>query len=74
MDLFSMIQNAMVTDADGNELGEVEAVHVIGGKMTLLMNVHISGYMDDPDGGLEEPIPEETVDEPTSLQVVGSDG
>ena len=74
MDLFSMIQNAMVTDIDGNELGEVEAVHVIGGKMTLLMGVQISGYMDDPDGGLEEPIPEEIADDPTPLKVVGNDG
>ena len=75
MDLFSMIQNATITDIDGNELGTVEAVHVLGGKMTLLLDVHISGYMeDDPDGGLEEPIPEKTEDDPVPLKMVGGDG
>lgn len=74
MDLFSMIQNALVTDIDGNELGSVEAIHVFGGKMTLLMDVQISGYMDGPDGGAEEPIPEETIDNPIHLKMVDKDG
>ena len=71
MDLFSMIQNATITDVDGNELGVVEAVHVLGGKMTLLLDVQVSGYTDDPDGGSEEPIPEA---DSVSLKVVGKDG
>lgn len=71
MDLFSMIQNAMITDVDGNELGGVEAVHVIGGKMILLLDVHISGYIDDPDGGEEEPVPEKGT--LINLRVAGED-
>jgi hypothetical protein len=57
MDLLSMLQNAKITDIDGFEMGVVKAVHIMGGKLTLVVDPEIDDEI-DPDGGEEEDIPE----------------
>ncbi len=56
MDLLSMLQNAKIRDIDGFELGTVVAVHITGGKLTLVVDPEIDDEI-DPDGGEEEDIP-----------------
>lgn len=56
MDLLSMLQNAKIRDIDGFEIGIVVAVHITGGKLTLVVDPELDEI--DPDGGDEEDVPE----------------
>lgn len=57
MDIMSMLMNARVMDEDGDEIGEVVGISIIGGKMMLSTNVDFELDFDydedDPDGGEE---------------------
>lgn len=57
MDLLSMLQNAKIRDIDGFEIGIVVAVHITGGKLTLVVDPELDDEI-DPDGGEEEDAPE----------------
>lgn len=57
MDLLSMLQNAKIKDIDGFEIGIVVAVHISGGKLTLVVDPELDDEI-DPDGGDEEDVPE----------------
>jgi len=63
MDTMSMLQNARVRDMDGDEIGEVFGVSIIGGKMMITIDI-IAIEMDDedgddPDGGEEIDVDDE---------------
>lgn len=49
MDLLSMLQNAVVIDLNGDELGNVVGVNITGGKLVLEINVE--GEEENGDGG-----------------------
>lgn len=54
MDTLSMLANARITDMDGDDMGEVVAVHYVNGKLYLTVDTGlIDGEYggDDPDGG-----------------------
>ncbi len=54
MDVMSMLQNAKVRDMEGQDLGEVFGVSIVGGKMMLTIDIEVVGeFEDDPDGGEE---------------------
>ncbi len=55
MDVLSMLVNAKIKDMDGDDIGEVVAVHYAGGKLYLSVDTDFEseGEGDDPDGGEE---------------------
>ena len=55
MDLLSMLQNAVIIDLNGDEVGAVIGVNIVGGKLTLEINV-------GDEGGGEEEDEDEEVD------------
>ena len=70
MDLMSMIANAKITDCDGNEIGTVFGIHIIGGKMTISIDEEdVLIVEEDPDGGEKIPVdkPTESENKPTSV-------
>ena len=59
MGIFSMLQNATVFDAETDDVvGHTVGFEVINGRMRLKM-VMLDEFVDDEDGGAEEPVPEE---------------
>ncbi len=54
MDMLSMLMNARIKDMDGDDIGEVFGVHIVGGKLFVTMDSGL-GYEEegDPDGGEE---------------------
>ena len=83
MDIMSMLASAQVTDMDGNELGDVVAIHIVGGKLLLTIDFDIEDFeVDDPDGGQEVDDDEdeheldntEEVPRPIPLRAVGGTG
>lgn len=54
MDTLSMLANAKITDLDGDDIGEVIAVHYVNGKLYLSVDTMLNDEEeDDPDGGEE---------------------
>ena len=52
MDMMSMLMNAVVTDMDGDKIGDVIALHVVAGKLMLTIFTDFGDYeTDDPDDG-----------------------
>ena len=62
MDLLSMLQGAMVLDAEGDFLGRVEVIEVANGRVRLrideIIDVDDSDEDPDPDGGEEVDVPD----------------
>ena len=56
MDLFSMIANAQVVDADGECAGPVVGIHVVGGKMVI--TAALEAILEEEDDG-DDPDEEE---------------
>jgi len=60
MDLLSMLQTARVQDTDGDELGDVLAIQIMGGQLVITVMTEDEEEEGD-DGGGEEITPEEKV-------------
>ena len=55
MDLLSMLQNAVVIDLNGDEVGHVVGVNIAGGKLILEINVEGEEENGEEDEG-EDPL------------------
>ncbi len=54
MDMLSMLMNARIKDMDGDDIGEVFGVHIVGGKLYVTMDTGFENEEEeDPDGGEE---------------------
>ncbi len=77
MDLLSMLQGAVVFDAEGDKLGRVACIHVANGRVELKIDqvIIFEDEDPDPDGGEEVDVPDSeplTGDKPlTGLRAVG---
>lgn len=72
-DIWTLLQNAIIKDTSGVRVGEVFALHISCGKMTIiadLTDLHVHEDDDyDPDDGEKEDIPEDSV--PTTTNAEG---
>ena len=62
MDVLALLSHATVKDDDGVELGTVNGIHFVEGKMMLSIDMTLFDNEeddDDPDDGEKEDIPEE---------------
>ena len=76
MDLLSMLQTAKVQDTDGDPLGDVLAIQIMGGN--LVITIMTEEEEEGDDGGGEEISPEEkvglTLVQPIKKETTGGDG
>lgn len=70
MDIFSMLQNAPIVDAENDELvGQAVGFEVINGRMKIRV-IFFDDEEEGPDDGVKDPIPENQV---VPLRAVGGD-
>ena len=75
MDTLSMIMNAQITDMNGEAVGSVISVHIVGCKMFITASMEYESE-EDGDDGEKEDIPEDDASktDPTELTLVAVGG